>query len=319
MVKKSILFCYILLSLFLLSSLIGCKAEPAPKDKVILQLNWYNSAEFIGYYLAKDKGFYTDANLDVTINEGGTGIAAWQSILDNRADFAIATFDEQKSNMDNNQPSVAVMTTFQIPPLVMFSLADSGIKEPKDMVGKKVGIKGSYWSNVVHSTLSNAGVDPSKIIEVPVSADAQSMLYDGEVDVWMGYAHDESIKAEEAGYKINQIFPGDYGVGGYEGLLTVNQNTIDQKPDMVKRFVQASQKGLQYAMEHPEEAAQIMTKWQPDENLDFYLLAIRAIIPLVDTPQSKIGMIDSARWTQLMGLSYKTQSPGYTTKYLQGN
>jgi ABC-type nitrate/sulfonate/bicarbonate transport system substrate-binding protein len=112
------------------------------------------------------------------------------------------------------------MTTFQIPPLVMFSLADSNIKEPEDMVGKRIGIKSSYWSDIAKTTLSNAGVDPSSIVEVPVSADDQQMLYDHEVDIWMGYANDEPIQAEEAGYKINEIFPADYGVGGYEGLLT---------------------------------------------------------------------------------------------------
>jgi len=310
---------YLVLALILVTSLVGCKSASIQKDQVTLQLNWYHSAEFIGYYTAFDKGFYRDANIDVSVKEGGTGVAAWKTILDNRADFAIATFDEQKANMENSQPSVAVMTTFQIPPLVMFSLADSGIKEPKDIAGKRVGIKSSYWETVARTTLTNAGIDPSKMIEVQVPADAQSMLYNKEVDVWMGYAHDEPIKAEEAGYKITDIFPGDYGVGGYEGLLTVTQGTINQKPDLVKRFVLASQKGLQYAMEHPEEAAQIMTKWQPSEKLDFYKLAIRAIIPLVDIPQAKIGTIDSAHWTQLMGGSYKVQAPGYTMLFLEGN
>lgn len=316
--KVRLFFCVILVMVCAFS-FNGCSPSKTQKDQVTLQLNWYNSTEFIGYYVAQDKGFYRDADLDVTIKEGGTGIPAWQTVLNNTASFAIDTFDEQKQNIENNQPSVAVMTTFQIPPLVMFSLADSNIKEPEDMVGKRIGIKSSYWSDIAKTTLSNAGVDPSSIVEVPVSADDQQMLYDHEVDIWMGYANDEPIQAEEAGYKINEIFPADYGVGGYEGLLTANQTTINQNPDMVKRFVKASQKGLQYALEHPTEAAQIMTKWQPDQTLDFYTQAIRALIPLVDVPQSKIGMIDAARWSQLMGSSNNIQNPGCTMQFLQGN
>jgi NitT/TauT family transport system substrate-binding protein len=316
---KSGLLCSMVFILLFVASSVGCSSSRIPNDPVTLQLNWYHSAEFVGYYVARDKGFYGDANIDVTIKEGGTGIAAWKSILDKRADFAIATFDEQKQNVETNQPSVAIMTTFQIPPLVIFSLADAGIKEPKDLVGKRVGIKSSYWKNVARTTLSNAGVDPSKIIEVQVSADAQSLLYEGKVDVWMGYAHDEPIKAEEAGYKVTNIFPADYGVGGYEGLLTANQSSLSQNPDLVGRFVRSSKKGLQYAMEHPDEAAQIMTVWQSAESPAFYKLAIRALIPLVDIPQSRIGLIDPVRWAQLMGPSYDIQNPGYAMQFLTGN
>jgi ABC-type nitrate/sulfonate/bicarbonate transport system substrate-binding protein len=197
----------------------------------------------------------------------------------------------------------------------MFALSDSGIKEPKDLVGKRVGIKSAYWRNVARTTLTNAGIDPSKIVEVEVKADAQSMLYDRKVDVWMGYAHDEPILAEVAGYKVTNIYPADYGVGGYEGLLLVNKSTIDRRPDMVGRFVRASQKGLQYAMEHPDEAAKIMAAKQPNEGLEFYKLAVRALIPLVDIPQSIIGMIDPVRWASLMGASYDVQNPGYAMQF----
>ena len=180
--------------------------------------------------------------------------------MDGRADFAVASFDEQKNLLAANRPSTAVMTVFQIPPLVMFALADSGIKEPKDMIGKKIGIKNDYWRGIERQTLTNAGIDPSQVIEIDVSADAQNMLYDRQVDVWMGYAHDEPISAEMSGYHVTNIYPADYGVGGYEGLLLANTSTVSQNADIVGRFVRASQQGLQYAMEHPDEAAQIMTK-----------------------------------------------------------
>lgn len=313
------LICSLVLVSSLAFSLAGCNSSPAQRDQVNLQLNWYHATEFVGYYMAEAKGYYRDSNLNVKINEGGPGITARNYILDGRADFAIASFDEQKALLNASEPSVAVMTVFQIPPLVMFALADSGIKEPKDMVGKKIGIKNDYWRSVERQTLSNAGIDPSQVIEVDVPADAQNMLYNRQVDVWMGYAHDEPISAEVAGYQVTDIYPADYGVGGYEGLLITNQRTIDQKPEMVRRFVQASQRGLQYALEHPEEAAHIMTQWQPKENLDFYKLAVPAIIPLVDIPQSKIGMIDPVRWAQLMAPSYDVQNPGYTMQFLQEN
>jgi putative hydroxymethylpyrimidine transport system substrate-binding protein len=210
------------------------------------------------------------------------------------------------------------MAVFQIPPLVMFALADSGIREPQDLIGKRIGIKNAYWGSIVHSTLANAGVDPSKIIEVQVPVDAQSMLYDREVDVWTGYAHDELVRARLAGYDISPIFPSDYGVGGYEGLLLVNVFTINQRLDTVSRFVRASQKGLEYALENPDEAAEVLAKWQPKDNLEFNKMAITSLIPLADDPKSEVGAIDAVRWALLMETSYDVAFPGYTMQFLQG-
>lgn len=295
----------------------GCFSQKTTPEVVTLQLNWTHAAEFAGYYVAEAKGFYRDVNISPVISEGGPGISARSYILNGKADFAIAAFEEQKNYIEKGKPSVAVMCVFQVPPLVMFTLADSGIKEPADMVGKRIGIKNSYWRDVARQTLVNAGIDPSQITEVDVPADAQSMLYEHKVDVWMGYVHDEPVSAIVSGYKVNRIYPADYGVGGYEGLLLINENDLNSRPDLIGRFVRASQKGLQYALEHPDEAAEIILKWQPRENLAYYKLAVRTLIPLVDIPQSKVGMIEPVRWAQLMGSSYDTQHPGYSMQFLE--
>jgi ABC-type nitrate/sulfonate/bicarbonate transport system substrate-binding protein len=319
MLRRIWLICSLTVTVLLADLLVGCGPSISHSDSVTLQLNWFHATEFIGYYTADAKGYYRNANLNVKINQGGTGISARDYILDGRADFAIASFNEQNNLIKAGKPSIAVMTVFQIPPLVMFALADSGIKEPKDMVGKRIGIKNDYWRGVERETLTNAGISPSQVIEVNVPVDAQKMLYERQVDVWMGYAHDESVSAEVSGHPVKNIYPADYGVGGYEGLLLTNTATISQKANVVGRFVLASRQGLQYALEHPDEAAQIMTKWQPTEGLDFYKLAVRALIPLVDVPQYKVGMIDPVRWAQLMGASYNTETPGYSMQFLQGN
>ena len=76
--------------------------------------------------------------------------------------------------------------------------------------------------------------------------------------------------------------------------------------------MRASQQGWRYAVEHPDEAAQILLKWAPQPGLAFQKLAVRAVGPLVDTPQAAIGWIDEVRWRQLMGAGYDRAHPGYT-------
>lgn len=294
----------------------GPAAEPE-LETVTLQLNWFNEAEFVGYYVAVDREFYRAEGLSVNLLEGGPGIQARNQVLTGGAEFAISSFGEQKTFVETGEPVVAVYSAFQIPPLVMFSLAGSNIREPRDLAGRRVGVKNDYWRGILRETLDNAGVDPSRVTEVDVEADAQAMLYDGEVDVWMGYAHDEPIEARMAGHEVVTIFPADYGVGGYEGLLLTNEATAADRSDMVERFVRASRRGWQYAVEHPDEAAEVMTRWQPRDSLEFQRLAVRALIPLVDIPQAPIGWIDADKWRQLMGDSYDSEHVGYTMRFFE--
>ena len=124
--------------LLLVTPVAGCGSEA--KDQVTLQLNWFHEAEFAGYYAALEQGFYDDAGLDVTILEGGPGIPAREQIFNSQATFAITSFGEQAEMVQAGEPAMAVMAAFQIPPLVIFSLTESAIAEPADLVGKKVGV-----------------------------------------------------------------------------------------------------------------------------------------------------------------------------------
>lgn len=300
-----------------LGLLLGCSSPAPATETVKLQLNWFHEAEFVGYYVAVDKGFYDEENLDVTLVEGGPGIQARDEVLNGGADFAISSFGEQRTLVETGEPVVALASAFQIPPLVIFSLADSGIREPRDLAGRRVGVKNDYWRDVLHETLENAGVDPAQVIEVEVDADAKRLLYEGAVDVWMGYAHDEPIEAQVAGYQVTTIFPADYGVGGYEGLLLANETTVADRAAMVQRFVRASHRGWLYVVEHPDEAAEVMTRWQPKDGLEFQKLAVRALMPLVDIPQAPIGWIDEPKWRQLIGDSFDAEHPGYTMRFFE--
>jgi ABC-type nitrate/sulfonate/bicarbonate transport system substrate-binding protein len=118
-----------------------------------------------------------------------------------------------------------------------------------------------------------------------------------------------------AGHDVTTIFPSDYGVGGYEGLVLAGKRTIKEHPDVVRRFVQASQKGWRYAVEHPDEAAQILLKWAPDPGLEFQQQAVAAVGPLVDAPPAPIGWIEIGRWQRLMGDAYDPAHPGYTMTF----
>lgn len=292
----------------------GCGGDERG-EAVTLQLNWFHEAEFAGYYMAEAQGLYEDEGLDVTILEGGPGTPARETVLDGEATFAVTSFGEQVDMMTAGQPTIAVMAAFQIPPLVIFSLAASDIREPADLVGRRVGITTEYWAGILDDTLAAAGIDPAGVERVTAEPDDLRMLYDGQVDAWLGYAQDEPVQVETAGYDVSSIFPADFGIGGYEGLLITHQATVSRSPDLVARFVKATYEGWRYALEHPDEAAEVLDSWAPTNGLEFQKKAVRAVAPLVDTPQVPVGWIDGARWQQLVGAGFDPENPGFTMRF----
>ena len=291
----------------------GC--EDKPLTKVTLQLNWLHEAEFAGYYVAAEKGFYKDRGLDVTILEGGPGKPARDRVVNGEVTFSVTSFKEQRDLVKAGKPTVAVMAAFQIPPSTIFALQSSKIRDPRDLIGKKVGVTTDYWRNILRETLTNAGVDPDSVMEVKVEVNDLDKLYDGTVDAWLGYAHDEPIRAAVSGHPVTNIFPADFGIGGYEGLVIAMRATIDSSPDMVRAFVAASLEGWRYAIENPAEAAQTLTAWAEGTSDVFQKASVSAVAPLVDTPQVPLGWIDPARWQQLMGEAYDPQRPGFTMQF----
>lgn len=292
----------------------GCGSDK-PLTKVTLQLNWVHEAEFAGYYAALEKGFYEEQGLDVTIFEGGPGKPARDRVVNGEVTFAVTSFGEQRDLVEAGTPTVAIMAAFQIPPSTIFALQSSGIRDPRDLVGKNVGVTTDYWSNILHETLVAAGVDPAQVSEVRVKIDELDKLYDGTVDAWLGYAQDEPIRAALSGHPVNNIFPADFGIGGYEGLVIALQDTLDAQPEMTRAFVKASQDGWRWAIEHADESAAILVDWAKGTSQDFQKAAVLAVAPLVDTPQVPIGWIDGARWQQMMGDSYDSSRPGFTMQF----
>jgi ABC-type nitrate/sulfonate/bicarbonate transport system substrate-binding protein len=302
----------------ILALLLGaCQPSTPEPDQVTLQLNWTHEAVFAGYYVAQAQGFYEGENLAVTIREGGMGIDATQLLVSGEADFAVFAFDEYKQTMEAENRPIAVMAVQQLPPNVLLALSDSGIRSPQDLVGRRVAVKNEVWRQIIHDLLDAVGVDAADIVEVDVEWDAIEKLYDGKVDVWTGYVHDEPTEARMAGYDVNLIFTADYGVGVYGDLLVVGQDTLERSPDGVGRFVRASRRGWQYAVEHPDEAAEVIAQRRPEHSLEFHQIGMRALVPLVDTGQVPIGWIDADRWRMALGEAYDPKRPGYSMEFVK--
>jgi NitT/TauT family transport system substrate-binding protein len=290
----------------LMSLILGACGENSNQnqDKVTLQLNWTHESEFVGYYVAQEKGFYKDERLEIVFQEGGFAnkssniLDVVQVMADKKADFAVFSAEQVDQFAARQIPAVALMNTFQISPQVLFTLKESGIQSPAKMVGRKVIDKGASSNKIIDSTLLKAGIDPSRL-GARIEGRDLALLYNGTVDVFIGFINSEVAEARKDGHELNLIFPYEYSVNNFEGILVTRQDYLDKNRDITARFMRATLRGWQYAIQNPDEAARLMTNWQKDANgkdLKFQQFALNGLIPLVDTGQVPIGWIDLERW-----------------------
>ena len=121
--------------------LSGLCATAHADDAVTVRLKWFNQAQFAGFYVAQEKGFYKSAGLDVNIQPGGPDFPAVQMVAGGNEQFGVTGADQILIARSKGVPVVALAVIYRRNPFVLFSLAKSGIKTPADWVGKKVGVK----------------------------------------------------------------------------------------------------------------------------------------------------------------------------------
>jgi len=141
------------------------------------------------------------------------------------------------------------------------------------------------------------GIDESTMTFVPNEFYGVGDLTSGNMDASSGlFSTNEPILAELDGYEINLIYYNDYGVEFYNNLIFVNSNFVSENADLVQRFMRATLKGYQHAIESPQDAVDQTVKYASDLDSAFELASMKVEIPLIDTGNAPIGFMDDAVW-----------------------
>jgi ABC-type nitrate/sulfonate/bicarbonate transport system substrate-binding protein len=306
-----------------LLSLPLATAEAA--DSVTLRLKWFNQAQFAGYYVARENGYYQSAGLDVNIQPGGPDFPAIQMVAGGNEQFGVTGADQVLIARSKGVPVVAVAVLYRRNPFVLFSLAKSGIKTPADYVGRNVGVKlGGNEELIYRAVLAKAKIDKSKLTEVPVKFDLAPLL-SGAVDVWPGYLINEVVAAQEKGFAVNIVYPSEFGIDLYADTLFTTEKMLQEKPDVVDRFVTATLKGWGTAIAAPEQAAKITVKQGSNLTYDHELAMMKASLPLLQPDSGPVGSMQEASWAAaqdfLVGGGFQKSrvdlAKAYTTKFLK--
>ncbi|GLQ06998.1 ABC transporter substrate-binding protein [Sneathiella chinensis] len=247
-----------------LMSMAAVTAQAA--DSLTLQLKWVTQAQFAGYYVAKDKGFYDEVGLDVTIKPGGPDVAPAQVLAGGGADVIIDWMPSALATREKGVPLVNISQVFSKSGMMLTCRKDMGISSPDDFKGKTLGVwfyGNEYpflsWMDKLDLKTDGAGADITVLKQgfnvdpllQKQAACVSTMTYN---EYWQ--VIDAGLTPEEL-----QIFKyEDQGVATLEDGLYVLESSLkkDDMKDKLARFVKASLKGWKYAVENTDEAADIV-------------------------------------------------------------
>ncbi len=250
---------------------IGLRGSAAAATKqVTLALDWIYQGPNVGFMLARDKGFYRDAGLDVAITPGkGSGSTA-QLIASRAAQIGFADGYVVGNGIAKGMGIRTVGSIFRRNPAAAMVLANSGIETPKDLAGKTVAVTaGSAQFQQWPAFVKGAGIDDSKIKLVNIDpAGVGPALISGKADAIAGFAQGYVPTIEIRGKKKVRIFWfADYGVTVVSNGIIVHDDLLKSDPDLVRAFVPPTLKGFLYGRQHPDEAAATVKKYLPTVDL----------------------------------------------------
>ena len=307
-------------ALMIVALIAGCAPQPAatpvapvateePAEelvKVDFRLNWTLYGEHAPFFLGVDKGFYKEEGLDVTILEG-SGSATVVKLIGNGTNvIGYADSATMLRGISAGVPVKAVAVTFQSSPMAFIYRQDAArpttIEEVK---GTKIAITaGDASLAILEACLgrNNMTMEDVQLIQVSNPASKETAVLEGQTDAFLGYFVDQPMRME----KVTGV---DMGwsklvdlcdVNTLSSAIIANNFYAEQNPEVVAKFVRASQRAWQYTLEHPDEAAEIFAQHAEAFDVPLSLAEIEGSLTLMHTANSEgkpIGWSAPEDWT----------------------
>ncbi|MDD4883118.1 ABC transporter substrate-binding protein [Sulfuricurvum sp.] len=279
----------LLLALFFVS--LACS-----KEHVTLQLPWLNQFQFAGYYIAKERGYYANAGLDVTILDAQKKEASIKSVLEGKAQYGVG-HSSLIVNYVNGDPLILMAAIYQSSPMVLLTRKDAHITDAKELKDKRVMLTRDMvqWAEI-QTMLRSVGLTVDDLQVQPHSFDPLSLAR-GETDAMVAYISNEPYILKKAGVETYAINPKEYGFDYYSDILFTTKQEITEHPERAEAFYEASMKGWLWAFDHIDEAAEVIyRKYNPQhKSLEALIYEGRTLKELAFRPNTAFGSIDPVR------------------------
>jgi NitT/TauT family transport system substrate-binding protein len=277
----------------------GSGTPAATTTNLTIGLGYIPDVQFAPFYVAKSKGYYSAAGLNVTFNHGIVP-DLFGSMVAGRNTFVFAGGDELLAARDKNIQAVDVSTIFQKYPVSLIVPADSSIKTLGDLKGHTIGIPGAYGSTYTGllALLYSAHLKTGDVKLQTIGFTQVAALISHKVDAVMGYSNNEALQLPQRGFPVRTFNVSDYQPLVSNGIITT-ESTYHSQAAMVKSFVAATLKGLKDVIADPSAALAICKTYIPTlTDTTQALTVLKATIPIWQG-SSQPGYNDSATWQSM--------------------
>ncbi|MCK9337629.1 MAG: ABC transporter substrate-binding protein [Arcobacteraceae bacterium] len=282
-------------------------------QNISVQLLWKHQFEFAGFYIAKEKGFYEDAGLDVEIKEYQFGTNITDEVINGKSDFGVESASVVLDKM-NGKDVYLLIATYQKSPFVLMSQKRDDIKTLQDLKNKKIMVTPNQVAMAsLNAMLKINNIYHSDYISIPHTFDVFDIT-NGNADVMTTYLSNETFYLKEKGIEYTIFDPADYGFEFYSDILFTSKEFAINNPKVIDKFYEATLKGWEFAFNNVEQTAKIIYDKYNSQNktLEHLIFEANELKKLAFVENSEFGkfkpeiIAQIAQTYQLLDLSKST-------------
>lgn len=282
-------------------------------EKLNVYMNYTIEGQHGPWFVAKAKGYFDEAGLDVNIQRGNGSADTVKKVLTGVADIGFADPVPIIMAVADGQPVKAIMGGYMKEPCALYSVAEyANIKSPKEMEGKSIGgPPGDICIILLQAVMEKAGADFSKVrVENMDAATRIPMLSAGRLDSAGSFYEKEVMftKAIKDAGKTLVSWRYDRFIDKYSAMVVVSTKMIKEKPDVLRKFTLALLRGYQDHLKDPDAAAATIMKVHPEFDKDYIYSSAHALLDVVwdETARAKgIGMLDAGKMQKTIDITAK--------------
>ncbi len=289
-----------------LVGIVGYSSNKSGDTELTVLLDWYPNAVHTFLYAAEEQGYYAEAGLKVKLQTPADTNDALKLVANGKADLALSYQMQVAIARAEDIPIVSVAAIVRHPLSQLFVLESSGVRRPKDLIGKNIGYPSVPQDEAIVAAMIKAdGGDPTKANFIDISWDIIPAIITKKVDAVIGgYINHEKLLLEKKGEKLITIDPSKYGVPDYYELVMIaSENGVQNNSKAIKKFLDASAKGQAYTVSHPDEALKtLLNKQSKDFPLDPAIekQSLAVLLPLMDAGSETFGSQTEQSWTSII-------------------
>lgn len=297
MIKRYLWIVSIFIIIITVTALVS-RPKQKSLEKVTVLLDWFPNTNHTGLYIASEKKYFKDAGLEVEIIQPSEGENI-QIVAAGKADFAVSSQEAVTLARAEDIPVISIAAVIQHNTSAFASLKESNIKSVKDFEGKKYGGWGSPIEEaVLKAVMTDAGADYLKLKNVTIGTTDFFTTIGRDSDFqWIFYGWD-GIEAKRRGIDLNLIYLKDLDavLDYYTPVLVTNENTVKNRRELVEKFTRAVAGGYEFAVGHPQEAAEILIKNVPEIKQDLVKESQKWLSSQYRADKPKWGRQEEAIW-----------------------